>query len=336
MPASTSIIAAVVVTTSLVSAAPQAKQQSKQQAERIVADRIAAVIEDQIITLRELEKKAEPYMAPLADIKDAKEREQRRQQILRQVLDIEIGERIVDRELAQNRERLGVTDQDVDRAVQEVLRMNNLNEDQLQAALYGQGLTWSEYRKKLRDQIERARLVQFRVQGKVQVGDADVKRRCEERQRAEQREQRVCASHVLLRVPPEASPEEVDRLRVKASQLQSELAAGGDFAAYALRYSDDKGAPGGQLGCFGRGEMVEAFEKAAFALAPGQVSQVVRTEFGFHVIKVTERRTAAASSCEDEQALGQYRNEIYQEEMERQMNAWMQELRQKAFVEVRL
>ena len=118
--------------------------------------------------------------------------------------------------------------------------------------------------------------------------------------------------------------------------LQAELRAGGDFDAYALKYSDDKAAPpDGDLGCFGKGEMVEAFEEAAFAAAVGEVSAVVRTDFGLHIIKVYERRSAA-TECETEEQLLPFKNEIYQEELGRQMNNWIAELRKKSFVEIRL
>ena len=302
---------------------------------REAVDKIAAVIEGDIITMGELEAKAQPYMGKVTEIKDPKEREAERLDVLHKVLDIEIGERIVNAELEKTRDKLGVADADIDRAVQEVQKLNHLSEEQLQAALYAQGISWSEYRKKLKAQIERTRLIQFQVQGKVQIKEADVARRCEERQRADAKEVKLCASHILLGIPPKATPEEVEQLRGKASKLQAEVAAGADFAAYALKYSDDKNAPDGDLGCFGKGEMVEAFEKAAFSLKIGEISPVVRTEFGFHVIKLNDRRAAASANCKDEEMLNNFRNEIYQEELDRQMNLWLTDLRRKRFVEVR-
>ncbi|MBI5508515.1 MAG: peptidylprolyl isomerase [Deltaproteobacteria bacterium] len=304
-------------------------------ASREVVDKIAAVIEGEIITIAELDAKAQPYMAKLDDVKDPKERERQRLDILRRVLDIEIGERIVDAELERSRDKLGVADADVDRAVQEVQKLNNLNEQQLQQALYAQGITWAEYRKKLKAQIERTRLIQFQVQGKVQVKDADVEHRCEERQQAQSRDLQLCAAHLLTAIPKGAAADEVEQIHARASKLQAELQAGADFSAYALKYSDDKGAPDGNLGCFGKGEMVEPFEKAAFALKVGEVSPVVRTEFGFHIIKLNDRRAPGGSNCKDETVLNTFRNEIYQEELDRQMNNWLTDLRRKRFVEVR-
>ena len=297
-------------------------------------DRVVAVIEDDIVTMRELEEKAQPFMAQLAAVADPTEREKRRRDLMSKVLDIEIGERIVNKELEKNRDKLAVGPKEVDRTIEEVLRMNNMTRDQLQAALYGQGMTWSEYRKKLREQLERANLIRFKVQGRVQVKEYDVLRRCKERQG--QVEDQVCASHILFKIPEDASDEDISNLKARASQLQAEISAGGDFAAYALKHSQDTSAPDGQLGCFGRGEMVQSFEDTAYGLKVGEVSPVVRSEFGLHIIKVNDRRTGNTGTCEGDAALAPYREELHQEELERQMNVWIAELRRRAFVDVRL
>ncbi|MBN1960503.1 MAG: peptidylprolyl isomerase [Deltaproteobacteria bacterium] len=308
----------------------------KKNEKRIIVDRIVAIIENEIITQRDLDKKVQPFLAQLDDIKDPKKREERRQSLYKQVLDLEIGEKIVAKELATSREKLGVTDQDIDLAIEEVQRTNNLNKEQLQAALYGQGLTWSEYRKKLRDQIERARLIQFRVQGKVKIQDRDVKQRCEQRSQQSSGISQVCAAHILIAVPKNTSAQEIEKKRNLATRLRSELINGADFSAYALKYSDDKATPDGKLGCFAKGEMVKPFEEVAFALQKGQISKVVRTTFGFHIIKMLEHISASPAKCEDSDTLTKIRNELYQEEFERQMQIWVNELRKKSFVEERL
>lgn len=305
-------------------------------AEGVLVDRVVAVIDNEIITWRELEAKAAPFLASTHEIKDVHARKKKQNEVYHQVLDIEIGDRIVEREIRENRDTLGVSDKDVDRAIEEVIQMNHLTREQLQSALYAQGLTWSEYRQKLWSQIERARLIQYRVQGKVQIKDNDIKRRCLERQRTGAKEIFVCASHILFSLSPSMSEAEVAETLARASRVQSELSAGADFAAYALEYSDDKGAPDGKLGCFGRGEMVEAFEKAAFEMPVGGISKVIRTDFGLHIIRVDDHRASATAQCDDPKDLEPFRNEVYQEEMQRQMQVWIEELRKKAFVDVRL
>ena len=301
-----------------------------------VVDRIVAVIEGEIITLRELEVRAQPFMEKVKSISDPAQRESQRQEVMLKVLDIQIGEKMVDLELKKNAEMLGVGEPDINRAIEEVLRMNSLNREQLQAALYNQGMTWSEYRAKLKAQIERARLIQYKVQGRIQVKPDDVKGLCRERQNDGNDNIKVCASHILLGTKDVESEKALEELRLEAAKLQAELSAGADFAAYALERSDDKGSPDGNLGCFERGMMVKEFEDTAFSTPIGTVSKVVRSQFGFHVIKVNDRQVQAPSGCETTEELGPFHNELYQKKMEEQMKVWVNELRKKAFVDVRL
>lgn len=112
--------------------------------------------------------------------------------------------------------------------------------------------------------------------------------------------ERVRARHILLRVEPDASEETIAEIRTKAEALRERLAAGEDFAALAKEHSEDPGTKeaGGDLGFFTRGQMTPAFEEAAFALEPGTLSEPVRSEFGYHLIRVEERRPAEDRSFE--------------------------------------
>ena len=102
--------------------------------------------------------------------------------------------------------------------------------------------------------------------------------------------EQVKAAHILLRVPADADEATVEKRRALAEELLKQLNDGADFAQLAKTHSDDKSnaAQGGELGFFGRGVMVPQFEEAAFKLNPGQLSPVVQTPFGFHIIKVEE------------------------------------------------
>lgn len=104
----------------------------------------------------------------------------------------------------------------------------------------------------------------------------------------------VRARHVLLQVPTEATPAQRDSIRQLAEQIRARAAGGADFAALAREHSQDPGSreQGGDLGYFGRGRMVAPFEEAAFNLEPGQISPVVETPFGYHIIRVEDRRQA--------------------------------------------
>ncbi|MBJ6799183.1 peptidylprolyl isomerase [Geomonas propionica] len=110
----------------------------------------------------------------------------------------------------------------------------------------------------------------------------------------------VRASHILVSVDEKATPEERKRAKEKAEALLKRVKAGEDFAAVAKAESSCPSASqGGDLGAFGRGEMVPAFEKAAFSMKTGDVSGVVESEFGYHIIKVTDRQEAGAEKFEN-------------------------------------
>ena len=102
----------------------------------------------------------------------------------------------------------------------------------------------------------------------------------------------VRARHILFKVQSDAAPAAREAVRRRAEQVQAQAAGGGDFAALARQHSEDTSKEqGGDLGFFGRGQMVPTFEQAAFALQPGQVSKVVESPFGYHVIKVEEKKS---------------------------------------------
>ncbi len=111
------------------------------------------------------------------------------------------------------------------------------------------------------------------------------------------------ASHILFRSQPGDAPEKETELRTRAGEVLARIRSGDDFAALARQHSEDPGSAtnGGDLGFFGRGAMVKEFEDAAFSLSVGSVSDVVKSPFGFHILKVTESRPAGVQPFEEVQ-----------------------------------
>ena len=124
----------------------------------------------------------------------------------------------------------------------------------------------------------------------------------------------IKARHVLLRLPGDATPAQRDSVTKLAQSVRDRARAGGDFAALARQYSQEPGAAqsGGDLGYFGKGQMVAPFEAAAFALKTGEVSDVVETPFGLHVIKVEDRKTGDFEASK-EQFRAEAKNRVVQE-----------------------
>ena len=137
------------------------------------------------------------------------------------------------------------------------------------------------------------------------------------------RDETVKASHILIGVDGKATAEEKKTAREKAEKLKKELTGGADFASLAKGNSTcPSSLQGGDLGFFGKGQMVPPFEKAAFGLKPGETSDVVETQFGYHIIKLTEKKPAATIEYKDAKAKieeylkGQKVNETIQKYLE--------------------
>ncbi len=133
-----------------------------------------------------------------------------------------------------------------------------------------------------------------RSQPQVAVTDRDIEMHYQDRREEFRQEEEACASHILVKVKAgeaaEGHPEA--EARAIAQGLLDQVRAGGDFAALAKASSEDQGSAqsGGDLGCFPPGRMVPEFDDAVFALAPGQVSELVKTSFGYHVIRLASKR----------------------------------------------
>ncbi|MDA8105533.1 MAG: peptidylprolyl isomerase [Nitrospiraceae bacterium] len=113
--------------------------------------------------------------------------------------------------------------------------------------------------------------------------------------------EQVRARHILVKVSPKATDEEKKKAREKIEALRERALKGEDFAALAEEYTDDPGTKkrGGDTGYFSRGKMVKPFEEAAFSLKPGEISNIVETRFGYHIIKVEDHKAAGTMSLDE-------------------------------------
>ena len=149
------------------------------------------------------------------------------------------------------------------------------------------------------------------------------------------RPERIKASHILIKQEAGADEAQKAEARKKIEAAQKRLAGGEDFAAVAREVSEGPSAPkGGDLGFFGRGQMVKPFETAAFALAPGKVSDIVPTRFGLHLIKVTEK--AAEETVAYEEAKDQIVLNLTNQKRQKVMDAYLEKLKQAANIQKHL
>jgi peptidyl-prolyl cis-trans isomerase C len=161
-----------------------------------------------------------------------------------------------------------------------------------EATLKSNNITELDLQGIIRKEIVINNLYEKTVLPKVNVTDAEVKKFYDDNQDKFKMPESYHASHILIGVDPNAKPEEKAKAKEKAEVIRKRLIAGEDFAALAKTESTDSATKdtGGDLGSFGKGAMVIPFEKATAALKPGELSEVVETQFGYHVIKLIEKK----------------------------------------------
>jgi peptidyl-prolyl cis-trans isomerase D len=139
------------------------------------------------------------------------------------------------------------------------------------------------------------------LQSQIRIPDEELRRQYEQNKESYKTGEQVRAQHILIRVEQTAPSEQVEAAKNKARDLVAKLRAGADFAAMAKEHSADPGSAvnGGDLGFFSRGQMVPEFENAAFGQPVGQVGDPVKSQFGFHIIKTNEKRTAGYRPFEE-------------------------------------
>ncbi len=300
-----------------------------------VIDRIAAVVNDEVITLRDLMKAAGPLLASVSKIPDSKRREGERARVLERALDDLVGQKLVLQEARKL--KLDANKQEVDAWLDNLRRQYGWSDDELRQAIKSQGATERQYRKDVRRRIITNRVVQVKLGSAIRVSDQEVDDafRREFGDRLEEPE--ITARHILFLVPealPDGDPTSQGK-RAKAEAVRARLAAGAEFAEMAAEHSEGpSSARGGELGAFRPGALDPEFEKAALRAEVGEIVGPVRTRFGWHLIQVTRRRMVR--SKDPEAAKAEIRARLRSEALESQLGRWVEELKRSAFVDKRL
>ena len=256
-----------------------------------VVDRIAAVVGDKIILESELKTQiqlyGDQYKKEFGNISQ--------DQLEKIILDQMINDKLIILQ-AEKDTTLKVTSDQIEQALDEQmkqLRSQFADEEVFQQQLEKEGITEKELRKRYKEavtsQLLKERLISSRL-SKISVSNKEVRDFYDTyKDSIPQQPEGIRLAHILVSIKPEK--ETMNSLKNKANWILEKIKKGEDFSKLAKEYSDDpSSAQGGELGYFSKGDMVPSFEKAAFALKPGEVSNIVETQFGFHIIKVEDKK----------------------------------------------
>lgn len=254
---------------------------------------------------------------------------ERLRELRRQALDRAIGEEL----LWQESQKLLIEgmDEKVDEKLA-ALRKEFASEEQFEAFLRRANLTPESLRVSLRARIRREAYLESKGLAESKIPEEQIREAYERHPESYAREETVGVRHILIAVDRAAGPDEWNKAQREATAIRQELLAGQDFAELARAHSDCSSAPeGGNLGSITRGYMPEAFQKVAFAMEEDSISEVVKTEFGYHIIEVYEKNPAGVAPYED---VREFIEEFLQQrELERRLAAHIAELKAGADIE---
>ena len=294
-----------------------------------VFDEIAAKINTEIVTLSLVKERAglllQKYARSSVDIPE--------EELLKEALNMIIDERL----MLQEAKKLGfIVDEDsIDAAMKNIAQKNGLQEVQLEQMLEQEGKSLSSYRNHIRDQILVSKITRFEISNRVKVSDNEVNRYYRDHQKEFWEDGRVRARHILFIAERSTSETNRKAKLQQAKKVLNEIRKGKDFAELAMEYSEDVSASdGGDVGFVVRGKMVREFEEAVFDLKPGQISDIVETEYGYHIIKVEEVVSGNTLTLKD--AKERVTKVLTMEKQKQGYEDWMRELKKAAFIEVSL
>jgi peptidyl-prolyl cis-trans isomerase SurA len=296
-------------------------------------DRIVARVNEDVITLSELQEEGLPLFERLRQNFTGTELERQVRQAEREFLD----QLILKRLQLQYAGQIGLTasDTDINAALKDVLTRNNLTQDQLTDLLTREGLTLQDYKDRLREQIVLARLMNQAVRSRVSVDTSEVEAYYRTHQEEFNQPDGVRVRHIFFRLDPGASQAQLAQAEAQAKKVLQEARNGGDFASLAQRYSEDVTAQrGGDLGLIRQGQALPEFEEMIFSLGEGETSDIIRTSNGLHIVKVESISKGASRPLPEIRA--EVERRIMQEKMEKRFQEWANELRDRAFIEITL
>jgi len=297
-----------------------------------VVDRIAAVVNKEIIMLSEVEKGMEASGEEIRG-EDRLERRKRAMEVRKKVLNQLIDEKLIEIEI----KKLGikVASKELEAAMEDIKRRNGITQDELEKYLVKEGMTFEAFKKQLEKKMQRTKLIQWSVKIDATPGEKDLKEFYQKNINGYRTPESYRPAHILFRIPQEATPEEVREIRKKCLTVLEKIKGGGDFKEMALLYSGDLSAKdGGELGDFRRGELIPALEKELLRLQVGEVGEIVRSGFGFHIVKLVDRKGGTPVSFEEAKERVEADYQEYQ--IDKAFKQFLSSLREKSVVDIRL
>ena len=295
-----------------------------------VVERIVAVVGERAILMSDLRDRASPLLARInQELPAGAQRSAAISQLYKSVV-----ERLVDEELISRvarKSKIIISDKDVQSALETLARQNNITLERLLLESRAQGQPEAKYRDEIRRQLLEYRVMNVRLQGRVQVRDEDVRRSYHDILMQERKNLGFSAAWILLRPQPNGVP-----VAELASTVVRSLREGKDFATLARQYSMDRKTAirGGELGHYAPGKLPTPIDRALMNLEPGETTMPIHIGDSYVVAKLLSRDATQLPTLEEAKA--ELVERVYSDKMGQARRRWLDGLRKQMHVEIRL
>ncbi len=295
-----------------------------------VFDRVVAVVNKDVITLSELLESVAQYFY---------ERQQPVPKAPDQALMAGVLERLVETRLQlqeAEREKVVVEEAELEEQLAELVKRAGANSrEELERVVTAQGLTIESVRKRLREQLMIQKVIRRKVAFRVSVTGDEIERYFQENRNKLETGLGFRARHILITPLPPGTEADWEAARLKAEEIWGAVRGGQDFAELARKFSQDPSASeGGDLGAMKQGELAPEIEAQILRLRPGEASRPFRSRLGYHIFKLEWRESLGGEALA--QTKQQIRDILFRQQYQARSEAWLQELKRRAIIEIRL
>ena len=299
-----------------------------------VVDKIIAVVNDEIITLYEFNTAFEPFRKNIENTYKGTDKESVMKQTKDAFLQRLIDNMLIEQEAKKSGAGIIVKDEEVMEVLQDMLAKQKLSLPEYLKNLAREGNSLESVKKEIRGQMMRARLLRREVKSKILVSDEEIGEYYNKNRRDYEGKETVRIKQLLLLLPPNANETIKAKMKNQALQLHKRVMDGESFDLLIVKYSQGPAAAqGGDVGFIERGTIIPEVEAAAFRLPVGQVSEVIESSVGFHIIQVLDKKGAGLKPIAAVRE--EIKTKIEDEKLENKFDEWIASIRAKSHIEVK-
>ena len=297
-----------------------------------IVDRIVAVVNDDIITLFELNRSIKPYEDKIYALGYPEEKERKmlfkvREGVLNQLIDKKIEDQQI------KRSNIKISEEQIDQTIERIKGKNFFTDEDLRHALAKEGLTMEAYRENIKEEILRTRLVNLEVKSKIVITEEDISAYYEKHVDTYGGKQKYHLRNILITIPMFADESKKLEIREKLDEILNKLNAGESFETMARNYSESSTAPeGGDLGLFELDSLSPQLQKTIKGMKPGEVTPVLETDQGYQIFFLQEILKTSGKSLKE--VSPEIQRILFEENADKKYQEWIEGLRKQSVIKI--